>query len=133
VAIAISYAIQAVGMALAAPLGSFGLVLAGTFMRGVGGGIGWVFSTQLLLQLLPNKVRGRVFSTEFAMFTLANAAGAMAGGWALDHPTLDLSGILWWMGGLILLPGLLWSLWIAVKKPVVSIDEARAAEAPQEP
>jgi MFS family permease len=129
-AIATSYAIQAVGMALAAPLASFGLVLAGTFVRGFGGGVGWMFSTQLLLQLLPNRVRGRVFSTEFALFTLANAAGAVAGGWALDRAAMNLSGILWWMGGLILLPGLLWTLWVAFGKP--SPGEA-APEALAEP
>jgi predicted MFS family arabinose efflux permease len=66
---------------------------------------------------LPNRVRGRVFSTEFALLTLANAVGAVAGGWALDRATLSLSAILWWMGGLILLPGLLWSLWVAFGKP----------------
>jgi MFS family permease len=126
VALAASYAVQAIGMALAAPLASFGLVLAGTFIRGIGGGIGWVFSTQLLLQLLPNRVRGRVFSTEFALLTLANALGAVAGGWALDEAALDLSRILWWMGGLILLPGLLWSLWVALARPPAPADEAAA-------
>jgi MFS family permease len=124
VALAVSYAIMAAGMALAAPLFNFGMVLAGTFIRGIGGGIAWVFSTQLLLQLLPNRVRGRVFSTEFALFTLANAAGAMAGGWSLDKAGLSMSGIMWWMGGLILLPGLLWTLWIVVGKPSIPADEA---------
>jgi predicted MFS family arabinose efflux permease len=103
--------------------------MAGTFVRGIGGGIGWVFSTQLLLQLLPNRVRGRVFSSEFALFTLANAAGAVAGGWALDKAALSLPGILWWMGGLILLPGLLWSLWVALGKPSAPLGEGAAADA----
>jgi NRE family putative nickel resistance protein-like MFS transporter len=96
---------------LMAPLYSFRLLLAGTVLRGAGGGIGWVFSTQLLLHLLPDRVRGRVFATEFALFTLMNAMGAAIGGWTLDNTDLDLSGMIWIMAGLILIPGLLWALW----------------------
>jgi MFS family permease len=110
-AIGLSYLIAALGLALIAPLYSFGLLMVGTVLRGAGGGIGWVFSTQLLLHLLPNRVRGRVFATEFAIFALMNATGAAAGGWALDNTDLDLTGMIWIMAGLILLPGLLWALW----------------------
>ena len=79
--------------------------------RGVGGGIGWVFSTQLLLHKLPDRVRGRVFATEFALFTLMNAVGAAASGWALDNTGLGLSDLIWIMAGLVLLPGILWAIW----------------------
>lgn len=113
VALALSYAIGALGLALMAPLSGFGLVLFGTVLRAVGGGIGWVFATQLLLQLVPNQVRGRVFSTEFALFTLMNAVGTAAGGWALDSQ-VGLSGMLWAMAALTLVPGVLWTLWITI-------------------
>ena len=45
IAIAVSYVITAIGMAIMSPLASFELTLLGTFLRGVGVGIGWVFST----------------------------------------------------------------------------------------
>jgi predicted MFS family arabinose efflux permease len=112
VAIALSYVTAAVGQAMIATLSSFGIVLLGTTLRGVGGGIGWVFATQLLLQLVPNRVRGRVFSTEFAFFTLMNAVGTAVGGWALDAPTIGISSILWWTAVLTLIPAALWTLWI---------------------
>ena len=112
-AIALAYAISAAGLALVATLSSFGVVLVGTFLRGFGNGIGWVFSTQLLLQLLPDRVRGRVFSTEFALFTLTNAAGAATGGWALDN--LQISTILYSMAGLSLIPGVLWTVWLFLR------------------
>jgi MFS family permease len=111
IAIGVSYLIAALGLVLIAPLYSFGLLLAGTVLRGIGGGIGWVFSTQLLLHLLPDRVRGRVFATEFALFTLMNATGAAIGGWTLDNTDLDLSGMIWIMAGLVLIPGVLWALW----------------------
>jgi MFS family permease len=112
-AIGLSYLIAAIGLVLMAPLLGFGLFLLTTILRGVGGGIGWVFSTQLLLHKLPDQVRGRVFATEFALFTLMNAAGAAAGGWALDNTGLGISGLIWIMAGSVLLPGLLWALWNA--------------------
>jgi MFS family permease len=113
IAIGVSYLVSAVGLALMAPLYSFGLFLITTILRGVGGGIGWVFATQLLLHKLPDQVRGRVFATEFALFTLMNAAGAAASGWALDNTGLGISGLIWIMAGLIVVPGVLWALWIA--------------------
>lgn len=111
-AITISFAISAAGLATIAPLSTFGLVLFGTLWRGVGVGINWVFSNQLLLQLAPEKVRGRVFSNEFAFLTLMNAFGAAAGGWTLDFTNLGPAGILRWTAGLSLIPGLFWWLWL---------------------
>ncbi len=110
-ALTISYIIGVLGLALTAPLASFALVLLGTFIRSLGGGINWTFSTQLLLEWVPDKVRGRVFSSEFAMFTLANAISSAAGGWFLDNTNLGISGIIWWMAGLTIIPGILWFAW----------------------
>jgi NRE family putative nickel resistance protein-like MFS transporter len=117
VALAVSYAVAALGLLIMAPLRNFYVVLLGTLLRSAGGGIGWVFSTQLLLQLLPGYVRGRVFSSEFALFTLLNAVGTAAGGWALDAQAITLSDTFWWMTGLTLVPGLLWTLWIFLHPP----------------
>lgn len=109
-----SYLLSAAGLALAAPLWSFGAVLAGMFLRAYGTGAIWVFSTQLLLQLVPDRVRGRVFSAEFALFTLASAGSAAAGGLALDASGLGLTGIVLLMAGLAIVPGALWAAWVAL-------------------
>ena len=69
------------------------------------------------MQLVPNQVRGRVFSTEFAMFTLTSAIGAAVAGAILDS-TLGISGIIGWMAALTLVPGILWWFWM-IKKPLV--------------
>ncbi len=113
-AISLSYAITILGLILCAQLSSFGVVLLGTLLRAIGGGINWVFSTQLLLQLIPNQVRGRVFSTEFASLTLANAFGAAFGGYVLDSTTIGISGLLWFMAIITIIPGILWVLWTAL-------------------
>ncbi|MFN2223533.1 MAG: MFS transporter [Chloroflexota bacterium] len=130
IAIGISYLIAAIGLVLMAPLYGFGLFLITTILRGVGGGIGWVFATQLLLHKLPDRVRGRVFATEFALFTLMNAAGAAAGGWALDNTGLGISGLIWIMAGLVVVPGLLWALWNVYythRQPQAAPDEEELA------
>ena len=59
--IAVGWVIGGLGMWIAASLISFPVVLLGTFLRGVGGGVVWVFSTQLLLQkvLLTKAIRFR--------------------------------------------------------------------------
>ena len=110
-ALTLSYLIGVIGLLITAPLAGFALVLLGTFVRSLGGGVNWTFSTQLLLEWTPDNVRGRVFSSEFAMMTLASAISSAIGGWALDHTSLGIGGMLWWMAALLVLPGVLWFAW----------------------
>jgi predicted MFS family arabinose efflux permease len=131
-AIFFSYLIAVLGLVISAPLWNFPSLLLGTFLRAFGGGISWVFSTQLLLQLLPDRVRGRVFSTEFAMLTLANAISAAVGGWALDNSGLSVSGLIWYMAGILLIPSLLWLLWLSFgsrKSPEPDVSISKGTEA----
>lgn len=114
------YLISALGLALVAPVVSLAMVIAGLVVRGVGGGMMFVCSTQLLMMRVPNDVRGRVFSTEFALRTLLNAVGTMAISLGLDT-ALGTVGVLWVMTGLAVVPGLLWWLWtIAVAEPAAA-------------
>jgi MFS family permease len=115
-ALSLSYALLVLGVVVTAFLSSFAVVLFGSFLRAFGGGIIWVFSTQLLLHEVPGEMRGRVFSTEFAFFTLGNAISTAIGGWVLDSSPLDLTGLLWLMAGLGVVPGVLWTFWMVRKK-----------------
>lgn len=112
VAIAAGFALACAGMFIIVPLGGFGWVLFGSLLRGVGAGIVWVFSTQLLLQLTPAAVRGRVFSSDFAAQTLANAIGAAAAGWALDGTGLGVPGLLVVLAVVTLVFGVGWVAWM---------------------
>ncbi len=93
-ALFLAYLAMSAGLVIASTLASFAVVIAGAILRSVGGGMIWVFSTQLLLQLVPGKVRGRIFATEFALLTLSMAIGSATGGWMLDQTALGVSGIL---------------------------------------
>ncbi len=108
-AILIGYLVGGAGLLVVAPLSSLEMLLAGNLLRGLGGGIVWVFSTQLLLQMTPGHVQGRVFGTEFAFFTLAGAIAASLGGWAVDS-SLGLTGTIWTLGILVLAPAAMWAL-----------------------
>ena len=109
IAISAAHLTIALGLVVMAPLASFWVFLLGTFLRGLGGGVNWVFSTQLLLQGAPDDVRGRVFSVDFAAFTLAQSISTAAGGWALDHTGITPAMMLWCLSGLILIPGAVWT------------------------
>ncbi len=115
IAIGVGYGSAALGLWIVSLLSSFPQVLFGTLFRGVGNGLIWVFSTQLLLQLVPNRVRGRVFATEFAFFTLMSATGAAVTGRALDT-SLGVVGVLRWMAVLTLIPGVIWMLRLRLTK-----------------
>jgi len=109
-AIVIGYLIGGAGIALTSTLVSWGVLLVGNLLRGVGNGMVWIFSTQLILVLVPGRIRGRVVATEFAISMLVSVVGAILIGIALDTP-LGISGTALWMAGMTLLPALLWSVW----------------------
>jgi predicted MFS family arabinose efflux permease len=90
-------------------MANFTVVNLGMFLRGLGGGIHWVFITQLLLQKIPDQVRGRVFSTEFAFVMLGSAIGAGWTGAMLDG--FSLSATIWLMICFSFLPLGVWSWW----------------------
>ncbi len=114
--ILLGYLLAIAGLLIIAPLASFALVLVGMLVRACGSGIIWVFATQLLMQLVPDKVRGRVFATEHALWSLGGALGALWGAYALER-NQDISQALYWMASITLVPALLWGLWLIFYRP----------------
>lgn len=109
-AITSGYLLSSIGMFIIAPLFDFNSVLAGILIRAIGGGMIWVFSTQLLLELLPDMYRGRVFSTELAMLTLMSALSAAAVGGLIDM-SIELHTLITGMALLNVIPLVLWGFW----------------------
>ena len=124
--IALGYVCAIAGFLISATLISFPVILIGALLRGVGGGLMWVLSTQLLLQIVPNEVRGRVFSTEFALMTVCNALSSGITG-ALIDSALGIQGILILGSALIVVPAVIWCWWIvAGKRDVIASTESAA-------
>ena len=123
--IACGYISALIGFLITATLASLPIVLLGGLLRGIGGGLVWVLGTQLLLQIVPNEVRGRVFSTEFAMYTLFAALSSAITGGLIDS-SLGVTGIMLLGSALLLMPTLLWSIWIVLgsKRSPITADKA---------
>jgi MFS family permease len=109
-ALVVGYLIAGVGLMTISTLDSFPVVLSGIFVRAFGSGAIWVLSSQILLQELPEPVRGRVFATEHALFTLAGAGGAAAGGQLLD--VLGIGPGVRLLALAAIVPAALWLLWL---------------------
>lgn len=111
-AIAVGILLLIAGTAVMATLPIFPILMFGLLLRGIGPGMNWVFSTQLLMQLVPDDVRGRVFATEFAIFTVSGAISSGVAGLVMDLPGVGMSNLLWWATGLTLIPAILWMVYL---------------------
>lgn len=108
IAIGFAFVAATVGIFVMMPLWSFGVVFLGVLIRGLGAGTIWVFSTQMLLQMLPDDIRGRVFATEFALQTLTTATSAALVGWLLDSGITTLSQAIGLCGIVAIIPAYIW-------------------------
>ena len=101
----------------------------------IGGSVLWVFSTTLLQLAVPDRFRGRVFAAEWALVTLSMSASSFFTGWALDLPDMDPRLIARVLGGVFMIPGLLWGLgqaYVAGRLEQHLSDRTAAEEAEQE-
>ena len=64
---------------------SLTILLAATFIRTIGTGINWVYSSSLLQMIVPGHYLGRVFAFDLAMMTLASSLSTVWVGWAKDN------------------------------------------------
>jgi len=124
------YLLATVGLVVAAQISSFEIVLLGMFIRTFAVGAIWVFTTQLLYQLVPENYQGRVFAVEIAVFTLGAAISGAIGGWLLDTTSIGVSGLMWLMAVAGLIPAVLWLAWLRYgrsdKSPRVTTMQERS-------
>lgn len=80
----LSFIFIPVGIALASVSPSLWIYCIGTFIRTVGSGTLWVFSSVMLQMTVPNRVRGRVFAFEFAALTLTQSISIVWAGLGQD-------------------------------------------------
>ena len=83
----------------------------------------WVFSTTLLQLSTTDEIRGRVFATEAAIFTITISLSNYLTGIGLDIPGITSQIMTFILAALILIPGIFWLLllsrwdkWTASKK-----------------
>ena len=84
------------------------LAAAALFLATMAANVLWVFSSTLLQLSVPDAYRGRVFATDFALFTIVMSVSTFVTGWSLDHSAATPRTLAALLGGLLFLPGLLW-------------------------
>lgn len=102
--LAISLGILGLGLAT-----SFGWVLVASLLRALGSGTVWVFSAAILQSIVDNEYRGRVFSFEFAMLTLAQSISSMWAGIGLDQLQMSVQEVLRWTSLIGFVAFLVWA------------------------
>jgi predicted MFS family arabinose efflux permease len=89
----------------------FWLVLLLLVVAHAGGGANWILSTYGLQTVVPDTLRGRVFSTDYTLATLVIAGSQVGFGLASDHvPARTLLAV---AGGMVLAYAGLW--WLATR------------------
>ena len=101
---------------------SFTLVLLLLVFAHAGGGANWVLSTYGLQRVVPDELRGRVFSADYTIATLVIAVSQVAFGLLSDH--VAARELLVAAGAVVLLYAALW--WVATR----GTRTAAAAAAP---
>lgn len=83
-AILIAYGTMTAGYVMLGWAPTLGIVLVGTFVRTIGTGINWVYSSSIIQMSVPDHFLGRVFAFDLAMTTLAASTSTFWAGWAKD-------------------------------------------------
>jgi MFS family permease len=100
-------ALIALGILLLGAAPSLALACVGICLRGAGGSINWTMSTIILQKTVPDGLRGRVFSLDFASFPLMAASFSLVWGALVDG--VGLRPVVLLAGALVLLPLGLWT------------------------
>lgn len=79
-------------------------------------GANWVKSTVLLQQRTTDTYRGRVFSTEWLLFTVMYSVSVMIASLILEYELVEIKSLIIIYGGLLVLAGIIWSLSITPKE-----------------
>ena len=110
--LASSMAVFGLGYLALGVTGWFWLVLLLLVVAHAGGGANWILSTYGLQTVVPDSLRGRVFSTDYTLATLIIAASQVAFGLLSDH--VAARTLLALAGGMVLAYSGLW--WLATRR-----------------
>ena len=96
-AIAVSLTVFGLGYALLGVMPSLGLAALAIGIAHLGGGAQWTLSSYGLQRIVPDRIRGRIFSFDFALITISISISALVGGWAAERfgprPTVIALGL----------------------------------------
>lgn len=109
-AITASFGVMIVGVLCMGLAPSLLWMLLAVFLRALGTGAIWVFSSSLLQRLVKDEFRGRVFAFEFTAFTFTQSVAILWAGIAQDQMGLTVQQAIISVAAIALVVLLLWSL-----------------------
>lgn len=89
---------------------SLAVMMIFVFIAHAASGANWVMSTVLLQRRTPDTYRGRVFSSEWLFFTVAQSVSVLIASWILDHNLLSIPQAIMVFALLLSVMGILWHL-----------------------
>jgi hypothetical protein len=87
-------------------------LLIATFIRTLGSGTSWVYSSALLQMAVPDKFLGRVFAFDLAMMTLSASVSTLWVGWAKDGLAMSPQQITLMLASVPIVMAIGWSLFL---------------------
>ena len=92
------------------------VMLIFVFVAHAASGANWVMSTVLLQRRTPDTFRGRIFSTEWLLFTLAQSASVLISSTLLENGIFTIQQLIVVFAILLAVTGIIWSLTVARKE-----------------
>ncbi|MFO8028607.1 MAG: MFS transporter [Cyclonatronaceae bacterium] len=89
------------------------LMLILVFVAHTASGANWVMSTVLLQKRSPDAFRGRIFSSEWLLFTISHAISVTCASLIMESDLLTLRQAMWIYAFGLLVAGALWLLFVA--------------------
>ena len=99
----ISYSLLSFGL-------SIELMLVAVFLSHCASGGSWVFSTVLLQERVPNTFRGRVFSSEWMLFTIGTSVSTFFSSLLLEYKWVSVEQLIAGLSLGLVLSGVIWRL-----------------------
>lgn len=107
-AIGVSFAVYGSFYSVFPHVGSLLAAVPVVLLAHLGGGAQWMLSTYGLQSIVPDRIRGRVFSFDYGLVTLTIALSLIATGLAADHFSLRTVGTV--LGGVSLTWAVIWTI-----------------------
>jgi MFS family permease len=112
-ALLLTYVAMVIGYTLQGWAFTLTIFLVATFIRTLGTGVNWVYSSALLQMIVPGNYLGRVFAFDLAMMTLASSTSTLWIGWAKDNLGWEPQQLALSLGLVPLVMTILWMIFMA--------------------
>ncbi|HBQ61442.1 MAG TPA: MFS transporter, partial [Balneolaceae bacterium] len=90
-------------------------------------GANWVSSTVLLQKRTVDTFRGRIFSTEWLLFTIGSSISTVIASLILEAELMNVKSLIMVYGGMMALAGIFWSFTITQNEKIYQ-SELRSAD-----